>query len=314
MTIHRINGDVPEWVNASGTWQAVLSGGSGFVQDSLFDAKGDILVASADDTPDRLPVGADGEVLVADSAQTLGVKWDTPTFGATVDVEDEGTPEGAADTLDFTGAGVSVAFAAGVATIDIPGGGSGGTVDVEDHGAAEGAAATIDFTGEVDVAFAGSTATVDVLKQTGATATARRTAGNLTLNSSTWANVDTGMDLVIAAADGDWIEVGSSGVWGNQAVFTVLDVVSMVAGSPVSSWGVGGAIDATGTGIRGWSDSGTDFEPFSGSVVHQITSADISGGNVTLRLRYRQGVAGNKTLFATATNILQFWAHNLRQP
>jgi hypothetical protein len=51
--------------------------------------------------------------------------WAAPagTAGSTVDVEDEGTPEGAADTIDFTGAGVSVTFAAGKATVDIPGGG-----------------------------------------------------------------------------------------------------------------------------------------------------------------------------------------------
>jgi hypothetical protein len=46
--------------------------------------------------------------------------------GSTVDIEDEGAAEGAADTIDFTGAGVSVTFAAGTATVDIPGGGGGG--------------------------------------------------------------------------------------------------------------------------------------------------------------------------------------------
>jgi hypothetical protein len=45
--------------------------------------------------------------------------------GSTVDIEDEGAAEGAADTIDFTGAGVSVTFAAGTATVDIPGGGGG---------------------------------------------------------------------------------------------------------------------------------------------------------------------------------------------
>lgn len=48
--------------------------------------------------------------------------------GSTIDIEDEGAAEGAADTIDFTGAGVSVSFAGGTATVDIPGGGaSGGT-------------------------------------------------------------------------------------------------------------------------------------------------------------------------------------------
>ncbi len=42
---------------------------------SLVDAKGDILVATADNTVTRLAVGANGKALLADSAQTEGIKW-----------------------------------------------------------------------------------------------------------------------------------------------------------------------------------------------------------------------------------------------
>jgi len=45
------------------------------VDESLFDTKGDILVASADNTPAKLAVGTNGYLLTANSAATNGVEW-----------------------------------------------------------------------------------------------------------------------------------------------------------------------------------------------------------------------------------------------
>jgi len=42
---------------------------------TIMDAKGDLIVATAADTVNRLAVGANNYVLTADSAQTEGVKW-----------------------------------------------------------------------------------------------------------------------------------------------------------------------------------------------------------------------------------------------
>ena len=41
----------------------------------LVDSKGDMFVATGDDTVAKLSVGANGTVLTADSAETGGVKW-----------------------------------------------------------------------------------------------------------------------------------------------------------------------------------------------------------------------------------------------
>jgi len=54
------------------------------VAKTVVDAKGDLIAASANDTPARLAVGANGTVLTADSAEATGLKWATvsvtPTF------------------------------------------------------------------------------------------------------------------------------------------------------------------------------------------------------------------------------------------
>lgn len=52
----------------------------------ILDAKGDLITATADNTPARLAVGANGTVLTADSAQGTGLKWGTVGSGAVVQV------------------------------------------------------------------------------------------------------------------------------------------------------------------------------------------------------------------------------------
>jgi hypothetical protein len=60
------------------------------VEESLFDAKGDLLVASADNTPAKLTVGTDGYILTANTSAANGIEWaaapvgySPPTLGST---------------------------------------------------------------------------------------------------------------------------------------------------------------------------------------------------------------------------------------
>jgi hypothetical protein len=49
------------------------------VPETVVTAKADLLVGASSGVVDNLAVGTNGQVLTADSAQTLGVKWATPT-------------------------------------------------------------------------------------------------------------------------------------------------------------------------------------------------------------------------------------------
>lgn len=48
---------------------------TGYLLESLFDAKGDLIAASADNTPAKVTVGANGTILMADSTAGAGIAW-----------------------------------------------------------------------------------------------------------------------------------------------------------------------------------------------------------------------------------------------
>ena len=55
------------------TW--VTTDDANAIQNSIVDAKGDLISATANDTPARLAVGNNGETLVADSSTSTGLRW-----------------------------------------------------------------------------------------------------------------------------------------------------------------------------------------------------------------------------------------------
>ncbi len=62
-------------LSMSGTTLNATGGGGSVATDTLWDAKGDLAVATGADAAARLPVGTNGFVLMADSAEATGVKW-----------------------------------------------------------------------------------------------------------------------------------------------------------------------------------------------------------------------------------------------
>jgi hypothetical protein len=72
---------------ASGTdldFSWVAQDDSNAIQNAIVDAKGDLIAATAADTPARLAVGTNGQVLTADSTAATGLKWATASSGGIV--------------------------------------------------------------------------------------------------------------------------------------------------------------------------------------------------------------------------------------
>lgn len=79
------------------TW--VAQDDSNAIQNAIVDAKGDIVAASAADTPARLAVGTDNQRLVAASGEATGLKYVSDTQNTVIDAAGDLLYGTAADTL-----------------------------------------------------------------------------------------------------------------------------------------------------------------------------------------------------------------------
>lgn len=83
VTVEPGDSDVALPVGARAGFCLTVAGVTQYIADSgvslPLTTKGDVL--GYDTVPNRVPVGSNGQVLTADSTQSLGVKWDTPSGG-----------------------------------------------------------------------------------------------------------------------------------------------------------------------------------------------------------------------------------------
>jgi hypothetical protein len=147
-------------------------------------------------------------------------------------------------------------------------------------------------------------------------AQAKRTSSDVAINSTTFANVDTALDLVMTASAGDVIEcevVANASKDTSGTTYLVFDFHTIVGGSPVNSVT---SETTAGTGLTnsfpGWGSGvmpqNTTRTVFSGTKRYALVSGDISGGTVTLRLRAFCGAAStikasDPMLYVRAKNL-----------
>jgi hypothetical protein len=93
-----VAGGVPTWAT---------SDDANAIQNAIVDAKGDIVAASAADTPARLAVGTDNQRLVAASGEATGLKYVSDTQNTVVDAAGDLLYGTAADTLGRLGIGTA---------------------------------------------------------------------------------------------------------------------------------------------------------------------------------------------------------------
>lgn len=123
------------------------------VQQTLLDAKGDLIAASAADTPARLPAGSDGQFLRANSAAGTGLEWDTATAS---DVGAAPSSRLINTTAPLTGGGDLTADR----TLGVSVGTSAGTVAAGDDSRITGAQQRSALTAKGDLYAATASATV----------------------------------------------------------------------------------------------------------------------------------------------------------
>ena len=95
----------------------VTSDDANAIQNAIVDAKGDLIAASAADTPARLAVGTNGQYLQADSTASTGLKWATlPTAKILQVVQTTYSTATTVASTSFTDTGLSVSITPSSAT------------------------------------------------------------------------------------------------------------------------------------------------------------------------------------------------------
>lgn len=137
-----------------------------------------------------------------------------------------------------------------------------------------------------------------------------RTSGNISAVASvTYVNVDTALDITLAAQVGDVLEVVLSALTTTAAGSGHgYNACSVVSGSAVNNYATGSIGHAAWWCPANFSAGRNS----AGSLFYTVVASDLSSGFVTTRLRYINDIAsGTHTIFAGSLLALVFGVKNL---
>lgn len=139
---------------------------------------------------------------------------------------------------------------------------------------------------------------------------ARYVGGNITLNSTSWANVHaSAFDLTLEAQVGDVLVATPNFRVSTEAVDLWFDAVTVVSGTVTNSFSRAGAVTTSppSYGVPGWKCVSGIEQIVVGGVPYTVVAGDIVDGRVTVRLRYVTATATNRTMNADGTNWPAFF-------
>jgi hypothetical protein len=138
-----------------------------------------------------------------------------------------------------------------------------------------------------------------------------RTAGNVTLTTAGWINVDTALDQVIVAYPGDLVGSYISGTWLHNQTTTRGHLSVKFNASGTHFHGVSEAVAVGQPAWYGPVAPMNQHPPISGGIVERVVAADVDAGARTVTLRLRGiSTGGDRTIFAEPNLPFHHWAIN----
>ena len=259
-----VAGGVPTWAT---------SDDANAIQNAIVDAKGDIVAASAADTPARLAVGTDNQRLVAASGEATGLKYVSDTQNTVIDAEGDLLVGDAADALQRLAIGSNAQVLTVDTSIDgkikwaTPAAGGGGLIKISTNTFS--ASSTVNINSifsatykkyKLILQFTASTDDFDL------TLRLRASSTDTTTNYKSLTNWYTATQDVVEVATTSFMGVRAAGSARNAAEIVLINpfeststnIISMAYGS-----GIPASNNGYGSNVRGIQTGSTSFDGIS---------------------------------------------------